>query len=241
MVSYPQPYPIVTHQSPAHGAGGGPGSQSRDSIGMGHVTRQVKLISAAVTHSTSTDSLYITRLSDNLGPIRSGPDSRSRTVTRYCNKEKYSAHDFTTLLFPIKRIYILPSSPDDSSSTFASCSTRPLRLFVDSQIFQPLGALRSTRPSTHPWFLNYSLSRPACRLDRPGPDTTQAPQLTSGLGLLLHLRGATIQPRSAAHSSSFAAQAATPPDTAQGPPLGDPGLRSSPGQPTLASVRARID
>ena len=117
MVSYPQPYPIVTHQSPAHGAGGGPGSQCRDSIGMGHVTRQVKLISAAVTHSTSTDSLYTTRLSDNLGPIRSGPDSRSRTVTRYCNKEKYSAHDFTTLLFPIKRIYITLSSLDDSCST----------------------------------------------------------------------------------------------------------------------------
>ena len=54
---------------------------------MGHVTRQVELISAAVTHSTSTDSLYTTRLPDNLGPIRSGPDSRSRTVTRYCNKE----------------------------------------------------------------------------------------------------------------------------------------------------------
>ena len=87
MVSYPQPYPIVTHQSPTHGVGGGPGSQCRDSIGMGHVTRQVKLISAAVTHSTSTDSLYTTRLPDNLGPIRSGPDSRSRTVTRYCNKE----------------------------------------------------------------------------------------------------------------------------------------------------------
>ena len=146
MVSYPQPYPIVTHQSPAHGAGGGPGSQCRDSIGMGHVTRQVKLISAAVTHSTSTDSLYTTRLSDNLGPIRSGPDSRSRTVTRYCNKENirrmtlqlcYFRSRGNILRFPLWttaahlcQLHHTLSSPTRRSTNFSNpSSTLPLSSF----------------------------------------------------------------------------------------------------------------
>ena len=146
MVSYPQPYPIVTHQSPAHGAGGGPGSQYRDSIGMGHVTRQVKFISAAVTHSTSTDSLYTTRLSDNLGPIRSGPDSRSRTVTRYCNKENIRRMTLQLCYFRSRGYIYYAFLSGRQLLIFASSTIRFRRLLVDLQNFQTL--LRQILPSS---------------------------------------------------------------------------------------------
>ena len=217
MVSYPQPYPIVTHQSPAHGAGGGPGSQCRDSIGMGHVTRQVKFISAAVTHSTSTDSLYMTRLSDNLGPIRSGPDSRSRTVTRYCNKENirrmtlqlcYFRSRGNILRFPLwtTAAHLCQLHHTLSSSTRRSTNFSNPSAILDCFTLRPThGSSTTSVPARMP-------ARPA----RPGH------YLSPGL--------APLRPW----------PCAPPPDCPSWPPAGSDLLLSTLGLPILASDGARI-
>ena len=91
-------------------------------------------------------SLYTTRLPDNLGPIRSGPDSRSRTVTRYCNKENirrmtlqlcYFRSRGNILRFPLWttaahlcQLHHSLSSPTRRSTNFSNpSSTLPLSSF----------------------------------------------------------------------------------------------------------------
>ena len=134
MVSYPQPYPIVTHQSPAHGAGGGPGSQRQDSIGMGHVTRQAEFISAAVTHSTSTDSLHDTALGQPWTPqVRAGFQKSNRYPL--LQQRKYSAHDFTNSAISDQEEIYCAFLSGRQLLIFASSSVRFRRLLVDLQIF----------------------------------------------------------------------------------------------------------
>ena len=124
MVSYPLPYPIVSHQSPTHGAGGGLGSQCQDPIRRsyvwkGHSTSQVIYAgSDPLGPDTTFDTTHVTV---SPGPIKTGPDSRSRTVIRYCNKEIFDALLYNSAISDQEEIYFA-SSLDNSCLTLPAAS-----------------------------------------------------------------------------------------------------------------------
>ena len=144
------------------------------------------------------------------------------------NKESHNTMTFKICYFRSEDIYSTFAF-GSQQLRIASCSPRSFACFADLQnIFNPSAIYDHLTLIPTQGLLNTYPAQSACRLLQPGPDTTQAPQLHSGLGLLHHLSRATTQPRSTAYSNSLTAQAAAPLRPAQVPPHWRPGPNHPP-------------
>ena len=149
---------------------------------------------------------------------------------------------FTSAIF-VQRIHNLPSLPEDSSleflptaqRTYFACHSSICNFFNPSVTFHHLTLIPTQDSSITLWPGPHAGST---GLARTLPKPLSSTQVLGFFSTLYGPRNSLAAQHTAAASQHRLLLLPTQPRDRL---VGIPGLRSSPGQPTLASVRARID